>query len=60
MYSRRVQSELLPLYSDLHNFEGIFMDWVDSIVTKLGNCTERGSRAVVLFIEYLDVNVGKC
>ena len=48
-----------PLHLDLNNFDGVFMEWVDNIVTKLGNYAEVGSGSVVLFIGSLDINVGK-
>ena len=43
----------------MHNFDGVFMDWAENIVTKLANDNERGSKSKVLFIEDLDVNVDK-
>jgi hypothetical protein len=52
-------TEMIPLHPDVLNFEGVFMEWVDTVVTQLDNNVERGSGSVVLFIESLDVNVGK-
>ena len=59
VYERYLRTEMLPLHPDLNNFEGVFMEWVDNIVTKLDNYTELGSGSVVLFIGSLDINVGK-
>ena len=47
------------LHPLLQNFECVFFGWVDSIMTQLDNYNERESRAAVLLIENLDVNVCK-
>ena len=59
VYSHYVQTEILTLHLYLHSSEGLFMDRVDSIVTKLDKYRGKGSGSVALFISNLDVNVYK-
>jgi hypothetical protein len=40
----------------LENYEDIFLEWVNSIVTKLDNYNQGDSGAVILFIENSNVN----
>ena len=59
MYLYYVQTEMLAFHPHLQYFNGVFLDWVESIVTKLDNYNERESGSVVLYIKNLDVNVRK-
>jgi len=54
VYLHYMQNEMQRLHLDLHNFEGVFLYWVNSIVSTSDNYSDGGSRSVVLFIENLD------
>ena len=54
LYSDYLQTEMITIHSHLENFEGVLMEWEDSIFTKLNNYNERG---VVLFIGNLNVKI---
>ena len=59
VYSHFLHTEMLVLHPHLENYEGLFMEWVNRVVTNLDDYNEKGSGSVVLFIEKLELNITK-